>query len=69
MKQPEPITIILKSNGQTFSIEGLPWDSDANEIKEQFSRLLVLAGFHPSVIDLAEGGKYDCVYVEPSDVL
>lgn len=69
MNQPEPITIILKSRGQTFSIEGLPWDSDADEIKEQFSRLLVLAGFHPSVIDLAEGGRYDCAYVEDPNML
>lgn len=38
-------------------------DFDAAELKELFSRLLVCAGYGPSVIDVAEGGKYE--YVDP----
>lgn len=60
-----PINIMLKTDNLTLSVEGLSWDTSAEELKEQFSRLLVLAGFEPSVIDLADGGKYECTYKRP----
>ena len=39
-------------------------DYNANEIKEIFSRMLVQATFPPSVIEPAEGGHYECEYME-----
>lgn len=47
---------------EVFTIELPQNDYDADELKEYFSRLLVLAGFPPSVIDTGEdGGEYQYV--------
>lgn len=43
-------------------------DFDANELKSFFSRLLVGAGFSPSVLDdQYDGGKWE--FVEPDEIV
>ena len=39
-------------------------DYKANELKEIFSRMMVQATYSPDVIELAEGGHYECEYKE-----
>lgn len=56
--------ITLESYNHTYTFESQADDFTAEDLKEQFSRLLVLAGFAPSVIELADGGKYKCEYEE-----
>lgn len=56
--------ITLESYEHTYTFESQSDDFTAEELKEQFSRLLVLAGYSPSVIELAEGGRYNCKYEE-----
>lgn len=56
--------ITLESYDHTYTFESQADDFTAEELKEQFSRLLVLAGYSPSVIELADGGRYNCEYEE-----
>lgn len=49
--------ITLSLYGAEYTIERKCEDMMADELKELFSRLLVVAGFSPSVIEL-EDGKY-----------
>lgn len=49
--------ITLSLYGAEYTIERKGEDMMADELKELFSRLLVVAGFCPSVIEL-EDGKY-----------
>lgn len=42
-------------------------DFSAEELKEIFSRMLVVATFSPDVIEPKDGGKYECQYVEGKD--
>lgn len=51
--------ITLEQYNTVYSVE-LPFnDYGADELKEYFSRLLVLAGFSPSVLDTdGDGGSY-----------
>lgn len=55
-----PVSIMLKMHGETYTTEGLPWDSDADSLKEAFSRLLVCAAFSPDVIE-EDGGRWEWV--------
>lgn len=58
------MTLELYDNRYTVeSINPKQMDYNANELKELFSRFLVLAGFGPSAIDTEDGGKYE--YVDP----
>lgn len=34
---------------------------NGEELKELFSRLMVVAGYSPSVIDLEDGGRYEYI--------
>lgn len=56
--------ITLESYNHTYTFGSQADDFTAEELKEQFSRLLVLAGYSPSVIELADGGRYNCEYEE-----
>ena len=56
--------ITLEAYNHTYTFECQADDFSAEELKEQFSRLLVLAGYSPSVIELADGGRYNCKYEE-----
>ena len=42
-------------------------EHDASYIKDIFSRMLVVAGFPPSVIDCIEGGRYE--YVDDDEIV
>lgn len=56
--------ITLEMHGNKYIYESDADDYPANEIKEIFSRMLVQATFPPDVIELAEGGRYKCEYME-----
>lgn len=49
----------------TYEEEGT--DFSSVDLKEIFSRMLVQATFPPDVIDLKDGGKYECKYIEGED--
>lgn len=42
-------------------------EHNASYIKDVFSRMLVVAGFQPSVIDCIEGGRYE--YVDDDEIV
>lgn len=48
--------------GITYSVYGIDREASANELKEIFSKILVQAGFQPSVIEPADGGHYECEF-------
>lgn len=52
--------ITVEHYNRKYSIE-VEDDLDANTLKDHFNRLLVLAGFSPSVIDFRDGGRYEYV--------
>lgn len=56
------ITLEMYNNRYTYESDRN--DYNANEMKEIFSRMLVQATFSPGVIDLADGGHFECEYVE-----
>lgn len=56
--------IVLEMYGSKYTYESDKNDYTANELKEIFSRMLVQATFSPNVIELAEGGRFKCEYVE-----
>lgn len=45
----------------TYSVETKSDDYESRELKEIFSRILVVAGFPPSIIDDPEGGSFQYV--------
>lgn len=54
--------IIYESYGYRYTIESNSNEHDSSELKELFSRLLVVSGFPPSVIDDGEeSGKFEFV--------
>lgn len=57
--------ISLELYGSTYSVEEDREDYSASELKEIFSRLLVQATFCPDVIELSEGGHFECEYKPP----
>ena len=56
--------IVLELYKTRYIYESDSEGQSANELKEIFSRMLVQATFSPEVIDLAEGGHYECEYKE-----
>ena len=56
--------IILEMYGDKYTYESDREDYSVYEMKEIFSRMLVQATFPPDVIEPAEGGHYECKYVE-----
>lgn len=57
----DSMKLILNLYNDTYTVEDDNNDMDSGELKELFSRLLVCAGFPPSVIDIADGGRYEYV--------
>lgn len=53
-KTYEPVKIVLRMHGVTHSVDGLDWDSDAQELIHQFKCMLVSAGFSPRVAEPEE---------------
>lgn len=56
--------LVLELHGIKHVYESDNEDYSAGEMKEIFSRMLVQATYPPSVIAPAEGGHYECEYVE-----
>lgn len=46
----EPVELSLKMHGISYTIKGLDWDCNGEELLENFKRLMVAAGFAPSVM-------------------
>lgn len=60
MKIPTPMKIVLQSGEQTYTVEGLPWDSGAEDLIYQFKELLVAAGYPASILN-NEDGRWEWV--------
>lgn len=56
--------ITLEMYDHKYTFEAPQDDFGADELKEIFSRLMVQAGFSPSVLWLADGGYFECEYKE-----
>lgn len=52
--------ITLELHDTKITYESPNNDYDADDLKEIFSRMLVQATYPPQVIDLADGGHYEC---------
>lgn len=59
--------ITLELHDAKITYESPSDDYDASELKEIFSRMLVQVTFPPQVIDLADGGHYECEYRLPEE--
>lgn len=59
--------LTLEMYDKTYSIESSSNDFNANELLEDFSRLMVVAGYPPNVILPADGGRYECEYKEDDE--
>lgn len=58
---------MLEMYGVKHTYESESEDYSAEELKEIFSRLMVQATYPPSIIDLAEGGHFECEYKEDAE--
>ena len=56
----DPVTITLTMHGIKHTVEGLDWDSSADDLVDAFKRLLIGATFPPSILD-DECGHYEYV--------
>lgn len=59
--------ITFEQYGVKYTFEDNNDDHDASYIKDVFSRMLVVSGFPPSIIDCIEGGKYK--YVDEDEIV
>ncbi len=53
--------ITYEAYGTRYTVEDERDDHDSAELKEIFSKMLVQAGFSPSVVELDDGGGYQYV--------
>lgn len=53
--------LTYEAYGTRYTVETDSDDHDAAELKEIFSKILVQAGFPPSVVELDDGGEYQYV--------
>ena len=53
--------IVFEQYGTRYTVENDTDSHDSHELKEIFSKILVQAGFAPSVIECEEGGEYQYV--------
>lgn len=56
--------ITLEIYDSTYMVESRNEDYNGKEMLEIFSKLLVQAGYPPNVIQLSDGGHYECEYKE-----
>ena len=63
----DPVTITLTMHGVTHTVEGLDWDSSADDLIDAFKRLLVGAAFPPSILNDEDGGYEYVRYDENKD--
>lgn len=59
--------ITLELYNEKYTAESEQNDYKGNELKEIFSRMMVLAGYPPSVIELDDGGRYE--YLSEDEVV
>jgi hypothetical protein len=59
--------ITLENYNAKYIFEDNDNDHSASYIKDIFSRMLVVAGFSPSVIECIEGGSYE--YVDADEIV
>ena len=59
--------ITLELHNEKYTAESEQNDYIGNELKEIFSRMMVLAGYSPSVIELDDGGRYE--YLSEDEVV
>ena len=59
--------IVLEQYNTRYTVEDDIDSHSAQELKEIFSKILVQAGFAPSVIDCADGGSYE--YVDDDEIV
>lgn len=62
-KTYEPVKLTLEMHGIKHTMEGLDWDSSGEDLLDAFKRLLVGAGFSPSIMG-DEFGRYEYVEYE-----
>ena len=59
----DPASMTLCVNGKKYTAEGLDWDITAEDLLDNFKRLLVAAGYSPKVLNDEDGGyeyiRYD----------
>lgn len=53
--------ITFENYNAKYTFEDNDNDHDVSYIKDIFSKMLVVAGFSPSIIDCIEGGRYEYV--------
>lgn len=53
--------ITLEIYDKEYSVETNDEDYLGDELKEIFSRILVVAGYPPTVIDIDDGGRFEYV--------
>lgn len=56
------LTLEMYDNKYTFETDKDDYNGD--QMKEIFTRMLVQAGYPASVIDCADGGHFECKYVD-----
>lgn len=54
----EPAEITLKLHGQTYTVNNIDWDADADELLEEFKGLMVASGFAPTILN-NEYGRWE----------
>ena len=54
--------ITLEAYGKKYTFESEMDDYNGDELKEIFTRMMVQAGFPPSVIECDDGGHFECEY-------
>lgn len=47
----EPIKIVFTHHGQTYTVENIDWDADADEVLEEFKGLMIASGFPPTILN------------------
>lgn len=55
--------ITIEVYEKMYSFESSSNDYTSDQMKEVFTRMLVLCGYPPSVIETADGGRYECEYI------
>lgn len=60
--------ITLSHYDKIYTVDGLPEDLTAGEVRETFDRLLVQAGY-PVNINCADGGHFELKYIDEDETI
>lgn len=55
--------ITIEVRKEIYSFESSNNDYTSDQMKEVFTRMLVLCGYSPDAIETADGGRYECKYI------